>query len=115
MVGNTIVPKKTRMIAIVKTLPDGDFGKAELEKRIRETKVGGDGLNNRQSIQEYTGLLITEGMIETRRKGLYRVTAAARTAGTVTINVDSLLRLPLVRDLITRALDGTEGVTIDEV
>ena len=111
-----IIPKKTRMTAILKKLPPGDFGRVELEKTIRSTRVDDDdiGINNRQTTQEYVGLLVTAGMIETRREGRYRITEAARTAGTITINVDSMLRRPLVIDLITRALAGTEGVTIDE-
>ena len=110
-----IIPKKTRMTAILKKLPQGDFGSAELEKTIRSTRVDDDdiGINNRQTTQEYVGLLVTAGMIETRREGRYRVTEAARTTGTITITVDSMLRAPLVRDLIKRALAGAEGVTIE--
>ncbi len=47
---------------------------------------------------------------------MYQVTDAARTPGQIMITVESKLRVPLVRDLIKRALAGTEGVTIiDEV
>lgn len=116
MTGKKIVPKKTRMNAIVQKLPDGDFGKAVLEKTIQDTKVGGVGINNRQSKQEYIGLLLDAGMIEKRRMNMYQVTDAARTPGQIMITVESKLRIPLVRDLIKRALAGTEGVTIiDEV
>lgn len=116
MIGKKTVPKTTRTIAITKALPDGDFGKAELEKRIRGTKIDGAGINNRQSVQEYIGLLLDTGMIEKRRQDRYRVTKAAKTAGQIVITVESTLRVPLIRDLLERALQGIDGVTIiDEV
>lgn len=116
MTGKKIVKKTTRMTAIVQKLPDGDFGKATLEKTIQDTKVGGEGINNRQSKQEYIGLLLDAGMIEKRRMNMYRVTDAARTPGQIIVVVESELRIPLVRDLLKRALAGIEGITIiDEV
>jgi hypothetical protein len=110
MTGKKIVKKTTRMTAIVQKLPDGDFGKATLEKTIQDTKVGGEGINNRQ------GLLLDAGMIEKRRMNMYRVTNAARTPGQIIVVVESELRIPLVRDLLKRALADIEGITIiDEV
>ena len=110
-----IVPKTTRMTAITKALPDGDISRALLEKTIRETRVGERGINNRQSVHEYVGMLLDANMIA-RRGQNYRVTVAARTPGQIVIAVESELRVPLVRDLIERAIDGTEGVKIiDEV
>jgi hypothetical protein len=108
-----IVPKTTRMTAIVATLPKDDFGVAVLEKRIRQTHVGGRGITSRQSVQEYIGLMLNAGMI-IRRGQHYRVTLEARTPGTIVVTTRSELQIPLVIDLIERALAGTEGVKIIE-
>jgi len=115
MTGRKTVPKTIRMTAIMKKLPDSDFGRAVLEKTIRETKVLEKGINSRQSVQEYIGLLLDADMI-IRRGQNYRVTIEARTPGEIVIAVESELRIPLVKDLIRRALAGTDGVLlIDEV
>lgn len=115
MTGNKIVPKTTRMTAIVKKLPNGNFGRSILEKTIRETKIEDRGIKSPQSIREYIGLLLDADMIIRSGKN-YRVTDAARTPGQIIVTVESELRIPLVKDLIKRALAGTAGVkVIDEV
>jgi hypothetical protein len=111
MTGKKIVKKTTRMTAITKKLPYDDFGKAVLEKTIRETRIDGAGINNRQSVQEYIGLLLDADVI-IRRGQQYRVTLEARTPGQIIVVVESELRIPLVRDLLKRALAGIEGITI---
>lgn len=110
-----IVPKTTRMVAITKALPDDVFSRSTLEECIGDTIIGGRGIKSPQSVREYVGALQDAGLIELMRQGRYRVTAAATTPGQIVVDVESKLRIPLVLDLIRRALDGTEGVTVEEV
>jgi len=115
MIGIKTVPKKTRMAAIVKALPAEDsFDKELLENTIRNTEVGGRGIHSDQSVREYIGLLLDDGMI-IRRDGRYRVTLEAVTPGKILVTTESELQTPLIIDLITRALAGTDGVTVKEV
>jgi len=114
MAGIKTVPKTKRMAAIVETLPESDFGVAELEKRIRQTHVMGQGITSRQSVQEYIGLMLNAGMI-IRRGQHYRVTQEARTPGKIVVTTPSELQVELVIDLVKRALDGTAGITVEEV
>jgi len=115
MGGIKTVPKKTRMAAIVKAMPDkGSFDKELLENTIKNTRVGERGINSEQSVREYIGLLLDAGMI-IRRDERYRVTIEAVTPGKILVTTPSELQTPLIIDLITRALNGTEGVTIKEV
>lgn len=121
MTGRKTIPKTKRMDTITEKLPNGDFAKAVLEKHIRDTKVGtaedmDKGIKSPQSIREYIGLLLDAGMIEKRKKNMYRVTEMAKTPGKIEVEVKSQLKVPLVRDLLERALAGIDGVTIiDEV
>jgi len=115
MEGIKTVPKKTRMRYIMKALPAKDsFGKEILEATIQNTEVGGRGIHSDQSVREYIGLLLDAGMI-IRRDNRYRVTLEAVTPGKILVTTESELQTPLIIDLITRALNGTEGVTIKEV
>ena len=114
MSGIKTVSKRTRREAIVEALPNGTFGRAVLEKAIRETHVGERGITCDQSVGEYVGTLQDSGMVS-REGQYYHVSTKARTPGKIVITIPSKLQIPRIIALIEQAVKGTAGITIDEM
>ena len=108
-----LIPRWIRMKQVTESLPaDECFGRAALEHAIRNS--GKTQITSRQSIHEYVNEMVATGWIEWYGAD-YRVAPRALEAGTIRITVQPVLRAPTILDKVKRAIEGIEGVTIEEV
>ena len=108
--GDKMIHRIDRVRMIAKSLPDGWFGRAVLERAIRNT-----GITSKQSVDSYVSGMLLAGWIEQARPGKFRLSDRAMETGEIRIHVDPAIRIPEVQVLIDKALAGIDYVSIEAV
>ena len=111
--GDKMIHRIDRVRMIAKNLPDNWFGRAVLEKEIRN--AGEPKIRSRQSVDSYVSGMLLAGWIEKGREGKFRLSDRAMETGEIRIHVDPAIRIPDVQVLIDKALAGIDYVTIEAV